>query len=221
MQTKRSMLAVRGRASFLNAFTLIELLVVIAVIAILAALILPTLGRAKDAGRSTACVNNMRQIGIACTLYSGETGHLPSFLEWLYPLKPVTTDLKQGQLYPYLKSQTVYLCPNEQNAPAGSSQADHSYKVNCMMCHARDTTTCFAPSRTLYFTEGTNLQASIAGGINSVIAPQYFVYNHNLRTHFLMADTHVEKMNLADATAAVSDKRFWYPTDRTDAGGNP
>ena len=209
------------RAHLPQAFTLIELLVVIAIIAILAALILPSLGRAKNAARSTACVNNMRQIGTASMLYSGDTGRLPSFLEWLYPLKPVTTDLKQGQLYPYLKSQAVYLCPDEQTVATGATQSDHSYKVNCMMCHARDTTTCFAPSRTLYFTEGTNLQASVAGGINSVITPQFFVYRHNRRTHFLMADTHIEKMNLADTTAAVADKRFWYPTDKTDAGGNP
>jgi prepilin-type N-terminal cleavage/methylation domain-containing protein len=50
-------------------FTLIELLVVIAIIGILAALLLPVLGRAKEAGRATACISNLHQIGIALQVY--------------------------------------------------------------------------------------------------------------------------------------------------------
>src|SRR2546426_9895342 len=67
----------RGRA----AFTLIELLVVIAIIAILAPLLLPALAKAKAKAKQTACLNNLRQLGVATIMYLGYSTKYPGCIK--------------------------------------------------------------------------------------------------------------------------------------------
>ncbi len=125
-----------------GAFTLIELLVVIAIIAVLAALLLPSLARAKAQALNTACLNNLRQLQLCSQLYTVDNRDSLVPNDYVYDistqdpislgrswclgntrLDTTTSNIENGLLFQYNRSVAIYHCPADKSnveTPAGN-----------------------------------------------------------------------------------------------------
>ncbi len=127
-----------------RAFTLIELLVVIAIIAVLMAILLPSLNMAKDQARRIQCVSNVKALTLGWMLYKDDNdgklvgGHpARSSDAWMLPprgndpdpIEKAKLGLEQGKLFPYVKKVEVYECPSDERRKRQNQLAFGSFSV--------------------------------------------------------------------------------------------
>ena len=132
-----------------HGFTLIELLVVVAVIAILAGILLPVLGRAKESARRIECLNNLKQWGTALTAYASDNDeYIPreGFRDdgsvrrdlWAQVRDSDARDVWYNALPPYLNQRAASSVPHQP-----SQASDRSFTgIDCSIARRRDSAVC-------------------------------------------------------------------------------
>ena len=170
------------RSTKSSAFTLIELLVVIAIIAILAAILFPVFAKAREKARQTSCVSTEMQLGLAFLQYSNDNDEM-------YPTGGAGGASNgflgvgwAGQIYPYVKSTGVYVCPDDSTKPvpeANATAVPVSYSVNLDVTrtdgHAQAHIPALAaPAKTILLCEAFSTIAVVTDPLETTTNPGHY-----------------------------------------------
>jgi prepilin-type N-terminal cleavage/methylation domain-containing protein/prepilin-type processing-associated H-X9-DG protein len=196
----------RARRASRNAFTLIELLIVIALIAILAALLLPSLAKAKQSAKGVGCISNLRQWGQATHLYTTDNedllpqdgtpnpGNNATNVGWYIDL-PKVMDLPRYHSMPWRTNagaepgNVVWICPSNPRRSNGNNLFHYCLNENVNGTGSGNQVRLSSlrhPSATVWLFDSKNLPAV---GTPNFIHPNL----HNQGANILFLDSHVSR----------------------------
>ncbi|MDR1282158.1 MAG: DUF1559 domain-containing protein [Opitutaceae bacterium] len=206
------------------AFTLVELLTVIAIIGILAAIIIPTVGKVRESARSAQCLSNLRQLALGANLYAEDNKGMtpPLFYTWYDAIWPCIYSPMTDSITPYgpdlpgaPHAGTVFECPAARRETVPPFTAIRSYGINDQLfpslpnrgVNGIAVQTIEARSQTILFGDVKN-SSTLHPEPGSTCNPR-----HNDKMNVAYFDGHVAAITLTTTLVQNNRTRFWtgYP----------
>ncbi len=196
-------------------FTLIELLVVIAIIAILAAILFPVFGRARENARRASCQSNLKQLGLGMMQYTQDYDEkLPSFSFYLQNTVSVDWSL---MIQPYLKSMQVMACPSDSGSVTFTNLPGYGQNVRRSYAYANylrvwRTDSC-DPGGGNQTDEGKSLAAIPSVALTLMLAERRGEGNPSNPSEWHFNN----QINATDAVSGTNGRQLWTSPAGTEA----